>query len=169
VSPYPTTRRDLLDEDSEPANGGGLLDAVTGLLDAVNDMARERAARVAVAAQREADRLEARLRRVALMTGACIGAGVLLVIGISGALGEVAGRTWVGQLAAGVIVLLAVIGWGAWTRWSGRRKAAKADAIDDDAPQLLAEAGRSLPLLGMAGAAGWVAGLFLSHRKGRRR
>ena len=169
MNPYPPTRRSPPDEDSEPANGKGLLGALSGLVEAVNDMARERAARVALAAQREADRLEARLRRVALMTGACIGAGVLLVVGISGALGEVAGRTWVGQLAAGVIVLLAVIGWGAWARWNGRRKAAEAEDADDDAPRVLAEAGRSLPLLGMAGAAGWVAGMFLSHRRGRRR
>ena len=171
MSPLPASRRRLEDEDSESADGGGLLDAVSGLFQALQDSARDQAARVSLAAQREADRLESRLRWVALASGACLCAGVLLVVGISGALGELAGRTWVGQLAGGVVVLLAIIGWGAWRHARNKRKAeaAAAEPPDEDAPQLLAEAGRSLPLLAMAGAAGWVAGLFLSHRKGRRR
>jgi len=171
VSPLPAPRRRLADEDGDSADGGGLLDALSGLMAAVNDMAREQATRVSLAAQREADRLEARLRWVALASGACLCAGVLLVVGISGALGELAGREWVGQLAGGLVVLLAVVGWGAWRHSRNQRKVVEEAEAEPpaDAPQILVEAGGSLPLLAMAGAAGWVAGLFLTHRKGRRR
>ncbi|HEX5011094.1 MAG TPA: hypothetical protein VFY71_11910 [Planctomycetota bacterium] len=159
-------------EDDGGGPFGGVMDQLASLLDDVRDVARERAASVAQAARVEADRLEARLRWVALMAGACIGAGVLIVVGLSGALGEFAGRTWVGQLASGVLVILGVVAWSAVAHARNRKRAAEAKAQAEveqrELSRNLSEAGSSMPLLAIAGAAGWVAGLFLSRRRGRR-
>jgi hypothetical protein len=152
-------------EDDAPADG--LLGAVAGLFADVRAIARERAASMARAAEHEADRIEGRLRRVAVLGGACIAAGALLVIGISGGLGELTGRTWLGQLGAALFVLLVVVLWTLpWRRWTGRKAPAPEQ---DSAPESVLEAGRSVPLMLVAGAAGWVAGLVLGHRKGHRR
>src|SRR5688572_26971267 len=125
----------------EPGSFGSTLH---GLLDDVRDIARARAASLARAADREADRLEARLRRVALLSGACLAAGVLLVSGAAAGLGELAGRHWLGQLIAGAAVLVAVIVWAAVARRRNLRRSA--DDVDEEAAlHNLAEAGKSLP------------------------
>jgi hypothetical protein len=152
---------------TEPEEGS-FGSALNELVDNVSDIARARAASLARAADREADRLEARLRRLALLSGVCLAAGVLLVSGAAGGLGELAGRHWLGQLVTGSVVLVGVVVWAVIARRRNLRKGG--DDIDEQAAfHNLAEAGRSLPVLALAGAAGWVAGLFLGQRKRPRR
>jgi len=66
-------------------------------------------------------RLAAKLAWAAAAAGALVVAVCLIIVGLAGALGEVFGRPWLGQLGAGVATLLVAIVAGAIARARKRR------------------------------------------------
>ncbi len=90
------------------------------------------------------DQISQRLAaRIALMTAAAsaLVAGIwLLVSGLSGALGELLGREWFGQLVAGAFTLLVVVVVGVVIRMRRRWRKARAEA---EAKQAAEEAARA--------------------------
>jgi len=168
----PHARRGAGREDrDEPDGSRGLLTALAGearrlLVEPVErlaEAAREESERVAHASRAEARYLAASARRAATFAAAGLVAAILVVIGISGALGELLGRPWAGQLAAGGLVIAAVVVWGLLSR----RRARHAREKDADATHVGKEAGSgglSLASLLLVGAAGWLAAHFLSGR-----
>jgi uncharacterized membrane protein len=123
------------------------------------------AAEVAQAAHEEFERVinkaEGRLRRGAVYAGA-LAAGVgLIVVAVAGAVGELLGHVWLGQLIVGLSVVVVAIIWLALARRAAKRKAEQ-EAVQAAAAK--AVRGTEHPTVASAGAAGWLAGLLLGRR-----
>ena len=103
------------------------------LLDDVRQLVRERVTLAAEAVHEEIDvalaHAAARLRRGAIWAGALAAGSVLLVLGLSGAVGEWLGRPWRGELAVGVLVVGVALAWPLLgsnaARQRARRRAAR--------------------------------------------
>jgi hypothetical protein len=103
---------------------GGLVDEagryLTERIDHLAETARQETGRLAEhAAERFARnlveqisrRLATRLAWAAATAGAMVIAVWLMAVGLAGALGELLGRAWIGQLAAGAVLLLSTPAW----------------------------------------------------------
>jgi hypothetical protein len=101
---------------------GGLVDEagryLTERIDHLAESARQETGRLAEhAAERFARnlveqisrRLATRLAWAAATAGAMVIAVWLMAVGLAGALGELLGRAWIGQLAAGAVLLLSTL------------------------------------------------------------
>ena len=132
----------------------------------VRERVEELAQEVALAAHDEFERVitkaEGRLRRGAVYAGA-LAAGVgLLVVGVAGAVGELLGHVWMGQLLVGFSVVVIAMVWLTLARRAAKRKAEQ-EALDAAAAKALRDADH--PSIVSAGAAGWMAGLLLGRSR----
>jgi hypothetical protein len=132
----------------------------------VRERVEEAAQQVAQAAHEEIDRVvtkaEARLRRGAVYAGALLTGVALVVVGVSGAVGELLGRAWLGQLIVGAVVAGVAVVWLVLASRAAKRKAHEEDLRKAAATAVTSAEHSSVA---SAGAAGWLAGRLLAERK----
>jgi len=139
------------------------------LADHANYLVRERvesaAAHVAQAAHEELERVitkaEGRLRRGAVYAGALTAGVGLVVVGLAGAVGDLLGRPWMGQLAVGFTVVVVAVAWLAMASSAAKKKAQQEDLQKAAAT---AARGAEHSSVASAGAAGWLAGRLMAQR-----
>ena len=165
------------------------------LVESADRFVRARIDRLAAAARRQTERLAEQAgerlarhlveqisrRLAARLAWSLAGVGVLFIgalliaLGVAGALGELYGRLWVGQLAAGGLALLvALVAFGIGRARARRRREEKAERADERGrPQAGVEpdagAARRRPIvdMGAASAIGLLAGALLTRSNGR--
>lgn len=132
----------------------------------VRERVEEAAQHVAQIAHEELERVinkaEARLRRGAVYAGALLAGVGLIVVGIAGAVGELIGRLWLGQLIVGFAVVLVAVVWLMLARRAAKLKAEQ-EALQAAAAKAVTDAEH--PSVASAGVSGWMAGLLLAQRK----
>jgi multisubunit Na+/H+ antiporter MnhG subunit len=108
---------------------------------------------------------ERRLRRLAIYAGMLAVGVALIAVGLAGAVGEWLGRPWLGELVVGAVLIVTAVVWLSLVSRAAKRRAAEEAqrAAADGAARKAAE-----PSIAAAGTAGWLAGLILSQRRGRR-
>ena len=132
----------------------------------VQERVESAAQHVAQAAHEELERViskaEGRLRRGAVYAGALLAGVSLVIVGVAGAVGELVGRPWLGQLIVGFVVVIVAVVW-----LSLASRAAKRKAQQEDLQKAAAAAERDAEhsSVASAGAAGWRAGRLLAQRE----
>lgn len=146
---------------------GWLGDVADDACELVNERVEQVTQQAAQMAHDEVERLEVRLRRAAILAGALAAGAALIITGLAGALADLVGRPWIGQIGqalGGVAVIGIVAAWFAWSARAQRRRTAAeaaARAADEDSARRT-----SLQSMVVVGAAGWIVGQLLArHRR----